>query len=281
MRHITESGLTVAAATVVLGVAMLLPTTANAGVIFADDFTIFDTSEWTHHGSNAVNVDDTIPDAVSAYGAVDWSPASRITHPEATSTGDFDVQFDIKRLAYNGSGSLGIGWMNVNEFASVQDHSNYQNLYGWETHDREGTPSSGLFVSLNSGSGDGGGDVHRSFLTASNNGSIYDYTHFDPGPVMAGQVWLTMNFGRTGTKGYFEATYRDSGIVAIDRIDIDVPVQANYDYFHISSIDGMSNSWWVDFEIDNLQLTPEPTALSLMALGSMVMILCRRRLEQR
>ena len=253
---------------------LVIVSPARGALPFSDDFS--DNSAWTNHGTDAVTI-DTDAGVVTAHGAVDWSPPSRLTLPESTGMDDFDVQFDIRRTGYNGSGALWIGWVNVDEYASVQDHSNYQQLYSWESHDQNGNPSSGLFVQLDSGSGDAGTAPHRSFYQCSRNGSLQDLVSYDTGPMTTG-TWHTLNFGRSGTTGYLDILNRDTGVSILGApLTIDLGDIVGYSYFHISSIDGMSNNWWVDHEIDNIFLTPEPTAAALMALGGVAAIRRRRQ----
>lgn len=218
---------------------------------FFDDFAALGSAEWTHHGTNAVNIGGTIPGSVYVHGAVDSSPPARITHVMATGAGNFEAQFDIRRLAYSGSGSLWIGWVNVDDYAAVRTS------YSWETHDSLGNPASGLFVQLNSGSG-AGGAPHRSHLTASTDGAITALAGFDPGP-MGNSVWHTLAFGRIGTEGYLELRNRETGALVASAA-VPLADARSYGFFHISSIDGQSNNWWIDVEIDNLTLIGSGTA---------------------
>ncbi|MBU0638496.1 MAG: hypothetical protein KKB50_06485, partial [Planctomycetes bacterium] len=120
------------------------------------------------------------------------------------------------------------------------------------THDQFGNPASGLFIQINSGSGTGGAP-HRSHLTASSEGQIWASAEFDPGPMGDG-VWHTMKMGRRGAIGYCELRNRQTQEL-VASVEIAVEPDANYEFFHISSIQGISNNWWVDFEIDNLKLS--------------------------
>lgn len=235
--------------------------TASADEVFCDDFTEFDTSNWTHHGGVNVDVDDTnpvdgrYPDAVYVYGARDWSPASRITHAMPTGDHDFEVQFDYLVHGYTYHGRMYIGWMNIDDFAGVQKHDpTYAWIHHWgETgtgpgHDSEGNPSSGLWLSVSSA--DGG----NASLTVTDDGLNLSYDDFLTGH-NDGQ-WYTLKFGRTGTTGYLEVRNRGTQEL-VGSCSITLPSQRNYDFFHISTVDNMCNNCWARFEIDNLCLTVE------------------------
>ena len=220
---------------------------------FFDDFATYDDSVWDHHGGSNVNVDETLPGQVFVHGVRDWSPASRITHFMPTGHCDFELRFDIMRLDYEGSGCMCFGFVNNNDFASVQAHDpSYEILSSWSTHDNSGTPARGLWVWLTSSG------AYGTTLVCSDNGTQYSTAGFDPSSMGTG-VWHTMTLRRAGAEGSVELRNRSTGALVAEA-QVSVPAHRNYDFFHISSIDNMSNNWWVDFGIDNLEITIEPLA---------------------
>jgi hypothetical protein len=133
--------------------------------------------------------------------------------------------------------------MNVNDFGAI-----YQN-YSWETHDSVGSPCNGIFIQINSNV-----SPHQCFLQCVYNGSN-EWVAFQPGWQV--DQWCTLNFGRSGTTAYCRVTDRDTG-QELASAEIPLASLEQYRFFHISSIQGISNNWWVDFEIDNLRLTAAP-----------------------
>ncbi|MCP4591092.1 MAG: PEP-CTERM sorting domain-containing protein [bacterium] len=243
---------------------LLLPLAAQ-GVVYYEDFSTLDPSEWTHRGSDAIRVED---GKLLAHGSRDSDPASRITHAMSTGTGDFRAEFDIRRTGYEGSGAIGIGWMNIDEYASVQDHDTLEFLHGWNSQDSAGNPSSGIWLWLTSGS------PHGSWLTSTDDGTKFGDDEFDMG-LLDDNEWCRMAFGRSGLTAYLEV-HDMSGDSTLSAY-VALPNQDEYGFFHISTIDNMSNSWWVDYEFDNLVLTPEPASLSMLALGGLGLCCGRRR----
>ena len=240
------------------------------GAPFHDDFNTFDTANWTHYGSGNIDVDATYPDAMYVHGARDWSPAARMTHVMPTGeNSDFQVQFDYRVHNYSGNGRVYIGWLNINDFVSVQRHdSSYQVTNDWWSHDSQGNPASGLFMTISCSQP---GNVA---LYASNDGASVATDGFAAGHNNPLMKWYTVRFGRTAATGWLEVLDRDTQNL-VGRCQIGLPNQRNYDYFHFSTMDNMANNWWADFEIDNLQLTPEPASLTLLTLGGLLVL--RRR----
>jgi hypothetical protein len=243
---------------------------ASAGAAgFTEDFNIWPNPDWTQHGGTNIDVNQTYPGAVYAHGARDFSPAARITHAQTTGTGDFEASFDLRVHDYSGNGRVYVGWMNIDEYGSVQDHDTMQDLYGWHMHSSDGTPASGVWLNISSAEG---GAIQ---LTATQEGVQYDWDVSYAG-LNDGNLYR-VTFGRSADQGYLSVFDVDANELAGPDVAINVPEGAIYDFFHISTIDNKANNWWADFEIDNLSLVPEPATMLLLGLGAIALYGRRRR----
>ncbi len=202
---------------------------------FEDDFSIFDTLNWTQYdnGSNNVNIDNEISGEVYIDGARNWEAACRVTHEMHTMGNNFVAQFDLKWTG-GASGAFQVGWSKTNEFCYIQSHQDYSTLEDWDDY---------VGFSVGSGSAYLRGMARGEEMPGS--GTI--------GQDMLLDEWYTLKFIRDGNllKGQI---WTQGANTLLGELDLSLTTRENYKYFHISSWDNMMNSVHSYFSIDNLIL---------------------------
>ena len=202
---------------------------------FEDDFAVFDTSNWVKHdnGSNNVNIDETVPDAMYIDGARNWEAACRVTHEMHTGEENFKAQFDVKWTG-GSSGAFATGWSATDEFAYIQSHDDYSTLEDWDD-----------FVGLTVGDN---GIVFKSDIAGvpvEGLGTI-DYD-------LMLDEWYTLVFSREENtiRGQIWSIGLES---LLGEVETTIPILEDYQFFHVSSWDNMMNNVHSYFELDNLIL---------------------------